>query len=51
MPDLADFACMHPDIELEILSSGALANLTSREADVAIRVVYDRQTLTLNLHA
>jgi DNA-binding transcriptional LysR family regulator len=35
---------------MEILSSGGLANLTNREADVAIRVVYDRQTLPLNLH-
>ena len=51
MPDLADFALLHPDIEMEILSSGELANLTNREADVAIRVVYDRKTLPLNLHA
>ena len=50
MPDLANFARLHPDIEMEILSSGALANLTNREADVAIRVVYDRKTLPLNLH-
>jgi DNA-binding transcriptional LysR family regulator len=50
MPDFAEFARLHPDIEMEILSSGELANLTNREADVAIRVVYDRQTLPLNLH-
>ena len=50
MPDLAEFARLHPDIELDILSSGALANLTNREADVALRVVYDRKTLPLNLH-
>jgi DNA-binding transcriptional LysR family regulator len=50
MPDLADFARLHPDIEIEIQSSGDLANLTNREADVAIRVVYDRKTLPLNLH-
>ncbi len=50
MPDLADFARLHPDIEMEILSSGELANLTNRQADVAIRVVYDRSTLPLNLH-
>ncbi len=50
MPDLADFARLYPDIEMEVLSSGALANLTNREADVAIRVVYDRTTLPLNLH-
>jgi DNA-binding transcriptional LysR family regulator len=50
MPDFADFARLHPDIEMEIASSGDLANLTNREADVAIRVVYDRKTLPLNLH-
>ena len=50
MPDFADFACLYPDIEMEILSSGELANLTNREADVAIRVVYDRKTMPLNLH-
>jgi DNA-binding transcriptional LysR family regulator len=50
MPEFADFARLHPDIEIEILSSGELANLTNREADVAIRVVYDRKTLPLNLH-
>jgi len=50
MPDFAAFARLHPDIEMEILSSGELANLTNREADVAIRVVYDRKTLPLNLH-
>jgi DNA-binding transcriptional LysR family regulator len=35
---------------MEVLSYGELANLTKREADVAIRVVYDRKTLPLNLH-
>jgi DNA-binding transcriptional LysR family regulator len=50
MPDFADFARQYPDIEMDILSSGELANLTNREADVAIRVVYDRKTLPLNLH-
>jgi DNA-binding transcriptional LysR family regulator len=50
MPDLADFARLYPDIEIDILSSGELVNLTNREADVAIRVVYDRKTLPLNLH-
>jgi len=50
MPDFADFASLHPDIEMEIQSSGELANLTNRDADVAIRVVYDRKTLPLNLH-
>jgi DNA-binding transcriptional LysR family regulator len=50
MPDFADFARLHPDIEMEILASGELANLTNREADVAIRVAYDRKTLPPNLH-
>jgi DNA-binding transcriptional LysR family regulator len=50
MPDFADFARLHPDIEMEIMSSGELANLTNREADVALRVVYDRKTLPQNLH-
>src|SRR6195952_5214108 len=50
MPDFAEFARLHPDIEMEILSSGELANLTNRKADVAIRVVYDRKTLPINLH-
>jgi DNA-binding transcriptional LysR family regulator len=50
MPDFAEFARLHPGIEMELTPSGELANLTNREADVAIRVVYDRDTLPLNLH-
>jgi DNA-binding transcriptional LysR family regulator len=50
MPDFAEFAGLHPEIEMEIAPSGALLNLTNRDADVAIRVVYDRATLPLNLH-
>jgi len=50
MPDLADFMRLHPAIEMEIISTGELANLTNREADVAIRFVLDRKTLPLNLH-
>ena len=50
MPDFAEFARLHPDIEMEILSSGELANLTNREAEIALRVVYDRKTLPQNLH-
>lgn len=50
MPDFADFARLHPQVEMEILSIGEPVNLTNREADVAIRVVYDRKTLPLNLH-
>jgi DNA-binding transcriptional LysR family regulator len=50
MPDFADFARLHPEVEMEILSFGEPLNLTNREADVAIRVVYDRNTLPPNLH-
>jgi DNA-binding transcriptional LysR family regulator len=50
MPDFADFARLHSEIEMEIAPSGELVNLTNREADVAIRVVYDRNSLPLNLH-
>jgi DNA-binding transcriptional LysR family regulator len=50
MPDFAEFARMHPDVEMDMHLSGELANLTNREADVAIRVVYDRKTMPLNLH-
>jgi DNA-binding transcriptional LysR family regulator len=35
---------------MEILSFGEPLNLTNREADVAIRVVYDRNALPPNLH-
>ena len=50
MPDFTDFARLHPEVEMEILSTYASVNLTNREADVAIRVVYDRTALPLNLH-
>jgi molybdate transport repressor ModE-like protein len=50
MPDFADFARLHPEVEMEILSLGEPVNLTNREADVAIRVVYDRNALPPNLH-
>ncbi len=50
MPDIADFARLHPDIEMEIVSTGDVVNLTNREADVAIRMVSDRKKLPLNLH-
>jgi hypothetical protein len=35
---------------MEVPSSDEPMNLTNREADVAIRVVYDRNDLPLNLH-
>jgi DNA-binding transcriptional LysR family regulator len=47
MPDLASFLRLHPKIELERLSSDGPADLTNREADVAIRVVYDRSFTAL----
>jgi DNA-binding transcriptional LysR family regulator len=50
MPDFANFARLHPEVEMEILSSNEPVTLTNREADVAIRVVYDRNSLPLNLH-
>ena len=50
MPDFADFARLHPEVEIGILSLDEPVNLTNREADVAIRVVYDRNTLPPNLH-
>lgn len=51
MPDFGEFTARHPEIEMEILSSDEPVNLTNREAEVAIRVVYDRISLPLNLHA
>lgn len=50
MPDFADFARLHPEIEMEILCSDETVNLTNRQADVALRLVHDRGTLPLNLH-
>jgi molybdate transport repressor ModE-like protein len=50
MPDFVEFGRLHPEIEMEILSIDEPVNLTNRQADVAIRVVYDRDTLPLNLH-
>lgn len=50
MPDLAEFSRLHPDIEMNVIPTGAVANLTNRDADVAIRIVLNRDTLPLNLH-
>lgn len=50
MPDIAAFGRLHPGLEIELLSIDDPVNLTNREADVAIRVVYDRNTLPANLH-
>ncbi len=38
MPDLVRFMDLYPDVNLEVLFSSNLLNLTKREADVAIRV-------------
>ncbi len=51
IPDFAEFTRLHTEVEMEILSLDEPVNLTNREADVALRVVYDRRTLPLNLHA
>ena len=50
MPDLAEFARLYPELEMSVLSLDEPVNLTNREADVAVRVVYDRKTLPPNLH-
>jgi DNA-binding transcriptional LysR family regulator len=50
MPDFAEFARLYPEVEMEILPSDELVNLTNREADVAIRVIYNRNSLPPNLH-
>ena len=49
LPDLAFFAARHPEIQLEILTSHETLNLTNRQADVALRLVYDRSTLPEHL--
>lgn len=44
MPDLVRFARVNPGIELEIITSYETLNLTKRQADVAIRLVYENQS-------
>jgi DNA-binding transcriptional LysR family regulator len=41
MPDFATFSATHPEIELEVVASQGPVNLVKREADVALRVVYE----------
>jgi molybdate transport repressor ModE-like protein len=41
MPDFATFSATHPEIELELIASQEPVNLVKREADVALRVVYE----------
>ena len=50
MPDFVEFVRLYPEVEVSILSLDEPVNLTNREADVAIRVVYDRDALPPNLH-
>ncbi len=50
MPDLAEFSRTHPEIELQTITSYDLVNLTTRQADVALRLVYDRNTLPQHLY-
>ncbi|MCO6050212.1 LysR family transcriptional regulator [Mesorhizobium sp. RP14(2022)] len=50
MPSLAAFRTMYPDIALEVIGSTSLANLSSREADVALRVVVGARTPPENLY-
>ena len=38
MPTLAEFRADYPNIALEIIGTGSVANLSNREADVALRV-------------
>jgi len=49
MPDLVEFSRQHPAIELQIISSYDTVNLTMRQADVAIRLVYDQLNLPQHL--
>jgi len=44
MPELVQFARTHPGIELEIVTSYDTLNLTKRQADVAVRLVYEKQS-------
>lgn len=41
MPDLVGFCARFPDIELDLVISNSMADLTRREADVAIRISND----------
>jgi DNA-binding transcriptional LysR family regulator len=41
MPDFATFSATHSEIELEVIASQGPVNLVKREADVALRVIYE----------
>jgi DNA-binding transcriptional LysR family regulator len=49
MPDFADFSRQHPAIELQIISSYDTVNLTRRQADIAVRLVFDQMNLPQHL--
>lgn len=44
MPDLVKFAQTNAGIELEIITSYETLNLTKRQADIAIRLMYENQS-------
>lgn len=44
MPDVVEFSRCHSDIELDIVTSYEPVNLTKRQADIAIRLIYDKHT-------
>lgn len=50
MPVLTDFQATYPDIALEIIGTGTVANLSNREADVALRVTLGQSTLPDNIY-
>lgn len=50
MPDIAGFCETHPDIAIELHSSFDPVNLTMRQADVALRVLYSGGALPPNLN-
>ncbi len=50
MRDFAEFGAMYPDVELELLSSHAPVNLVNRQADVALRLIYDGSSPPQHLH-
>ena len=50
MADFAAFARLHSEIEVDVHPSDDPLNLTNRQADIALRVVYETTSLPLNLH-
>jgi DNA-binding transcriptional LysR family regulator len=50
MPDFAEFGTMYPDVELELLTSHDPVNLVNRQADVALRLIFDGSSPPPHLH-